>query len=100
MHPSTKVRVSGVVTRKVLNAGSKSEHVGFVLAAENGQPELKLMLRNGSPFYEPAFEQFEGKRIIVTCGEGTHIPRIMIDSINDIQIVTPSTKQKPSAPRM
>ena len=51
----------GVVQKKRLWSGTKSEHDGFVLITEDG--EYKLRRQGGNPFYDAALEPLVGLRI-------------------------------------
>jgi hypothetical protein len=54
------------VVKKLLYAGTKSEHEGLVLVTAEG--EFKLRRKGGNPFWDETLAQLEGKEIE---GEGT-----------------------------
>jgi hypothetical protein len=51
----------GKVTKRLLGAGSKSEHEGLVLVTDSG--EFKLRREGGNPFWDETLASLEGKRI-------------------------------------
>ena len=54
--------MQGRVVRKLVSAGSKSEHEALVLVTPDGQ-EYKLRRDGGNPFRDPGLDALEGKRI-------------------------------------
>jgi hypothetical protein len=56
----------GKVEKKLLYAGTKSEHEGLVLVTAEG--EFKLQRKGGNPFWDETLAELEGKEIEV---EGT-----------------------------
>ena len=60
------VSLSGLVVRRLLNQGSKSEHYGFVLQAADGS-ELMLYRPGANPFEEDAvIKAHEGRQAVVS----------------------------------
>ena len=55
------MRLHGRVTKKLLYAGTKSEHEGLVLVTAEG--EFKLQRKTGNPFWDETLAQLEGKEI-------------------------------------
>jgi hypothetical protein len=55
------MQFSGMVIRKRINPGSKSEHDAVVLVTDAG--ELKLRRQGGNPFADPELERLVGQRI-------------------------------------
>jgi hypothetical protein len=53
--------LEGLVVRKRINIGSKSEHDATMLATKDG--EFKLRRQGGHPFSDPDVEALVGKRI-------------------------------------
>jgi hypothetical protein len=53
--------VRGRVKKRVLYAGSKSEHEGLVLVTAEG--EFKLQRKGGNPFWDETLAELEGKEI-------------------------------------
>ena len=53
----------GKVAKRLLAAGSKSEHEGLVLVTESS--ELKLRRQGGNPFWDETLASLEGK--VVEC---------------------------------
>lgn len=51
----------GTVAKRLLSAGSKSEHEGLVLVTDAG--ELPLRRQGGNPFWDETLAPLEGKRI-------------------------------------
>jgi len=51
----------GKVAKRLLGAGSKSEHEGLVLVTDGG--EFKLRREGGNPFWDETLASLEGKRI-------------------------------------
>ncbi|SPD74671.1 hypothetical protein PITCH_A290055 [uncultured Desulfobacterium sp.] len=51
----------GRVTKKLLYAGTKSEHEGIVLITSQGG--FKLRRKSGNPFWDEDLAQLEGKEI-------------------------------------
>jgi hypothetical protein len=60
------MKLRGKVAKKLLYAGTKSEHEGLVLVTAEG--EFKLQRKGGNPFWDETLAQLEGKEIE---GEGT-----------------------------
>jgi hypothetical protein len=60
------MRLRGKVVKKLLYAGTKSEHEGLVLVTAEG--EFKLRRKGGNPFWDETLADLEGKQIEV---EGT-----------------------------
>jgi hypothetical protein len=55
------MKLRGCVTKKLLYAGTKSEHEGLVLVTAEG--EFKLQRKGGNPFWDEALAELEGKKI-------------------------------------
>ena len=55
------MKLRGRVTKRLLYAGTKSEHEGMVLTTPQG--EFKLRRRKGNPFWDETLTQLEGKEI-------------------------------------
>lgn len=55
------MRLRGHVSKKLLFAGTKSEHEGIVLMTSQG--EFKLRQKSGNPFWDEGLEHLEGKEI-------------------------------------
>jgi hypothetical protein len=55
------MKLRGRVTRKLLSAGTKSEHEGIALTTPRGV--FKLRRRTGNPFRDETLAQLEGKEI-------------------------------------
>lgn len=55
------MKISGRVRKKILYAGTKSEHEGLVLVTAEG--ELKLQRKGGNPFWDEILADLEGKEI-------------------------------------
>jgi hypothetical protein len=55
------VRISARVIKKLLYAGTKSEHEGLVLVTADG--EFKLQRQGGNPFWDEILAELEGKEI-------------------------------------
>lgn len=51
----------GTVAKRLLSAGSKSEHEGLVLVTDAG--ELKLRRQGGNPFWDETLAPLEGRQI-------------------------------------
>ena len=60
------MKLKGKVAKKLLYAGTKSEHEGLVLVTAEG--EFKLQRKGGNPFWDETLAVLEGKEIEV---EGT-----------------------------
>ena len=56
-----EMKLHGHVTKKLLYAGTKSEHEGIVLKSSQG--EFKLRRKGGNPFWDEAIAYLEGKEI-------------------------------------
>ena len=54
--------LEGLVVRKRVSIGSKSEHDAILLVTPDGQ-EYKLRRQEGNPFRDPELDALEGKRI-------------------------------------
>ncbi len=57
----TVMNLRGRVIKKILYAGTKSEHEGLVLVAAAG--EFKLQRKGGNPFWDETLAELEGKEI-------------------------------------
>ena len=57
----TVMNLRGRVIKKILYAGTKSEHEGLVLVTAEG--EFKLQRKGGNPFRDETLAEFEGKEI-------------------------------------
>jgi hypothetical protein len=57
----TVMNLRGRVIKKILYAGTKSEHEGLVLVTAEG--EFKLQRKGGNPFWDETLAEFEGKEI-------------------------------------
>ena len=55
------MKLRGHVTKKLLYAGTKSEHEGITLTTLQG--ELKLRRKGGNPFWDETLAHLEGKEI-------------------------------------
>jgi hypothetical protein len=55
------MNLRGRVTKKLLYAGTKSEHEGLVLVTAEG--EFKLQRKGGNPFWDDVLAKLEGKEI-------------------------------------
>ena len=55
------MKLRGHVTKKLLYAGTKSEHEGLVLVTAEG--EFKLLRKGGNPFWDETLAELEGKEI-------------------------------------
>jgi hypothetical protein len=55
------VEFAGIVQRRRLSAGSKSEHEGLVLVTSSA--EYALRRQGGNPFWDEELAPLEGKRI-------------------------------------
>ena len=55
------MKLRGRVTKKLLYAGTKSEHEGIALTTLQG--ELKLRRKGGNPFRDETLAHLEGKEI-------------------------------------
>jgi hypothetical protein len=55
------MKLRGRVVKKLLYAGTKSEHEGLVLVAAEG--EFKLQRKGGNPFWDEILAELEGKEI-------------------------------------
>ena len=55
------MKLRGLVAKKLLYAGTKSEHEGLVLVTPEG--EFKLQRKGGNPFWDETLAELEGKEI-------------------------------------
>ena len=55
------MKLKGKVAKKLLYAGTKSEHEGLVLVTAEG--EFKLLRKGGNPFWDDTLAELEGKEI-------------------------------------
>jgi len=55
------MKLRGRVTKKLLYAGTKSEHEGMALTTLQG--EFKLRRKGGNPFWDETLSDLEGKEI-------------------------------------
>jgi hypothetical protein len=55
------MKLRGRVTKKLLYAGTKSEHEGLVLVTAEG--EFKLQRKGGNPFWDETIAELEGKEV-------------------------------------
>ena len=55
------MKLRGRVEKKLLYAGTKSEHEGLVLVTAEG--EFKLQRKGGNPFWDETLAELEGKKI-------------------------------------
>ncbi len=55
-------RITGTVARKLIAAGSKSEHVGVLLRTADGD-EYELRRRGGNAFRDEVLERLVGAKI-------------------------------------
>lgn len=55
------MKLRGRVTKRLLYAGTKSEHEGLVLASPEG--EFKLRRQGGNPFWDETLASLEGREI-------------------------------------
>lgn len=55
------MKLRGRVTKRLLYAGTKSEHEGTTLATSQG--EFKLRRKGGNPFWDETIAHLEGKEI-------------------------------------
>lgn len=88
-----KKKFTGFVTTELVNKGSKSEHQAIIFKDDNGGPSLRLSLKGGNPFHEPAFDSFIGKRVTLEGIPTSGLAVILIENISDIVV------QKPPSPR-
>jgi len=90
---------TGMVTRKRINVGSKSEHEAVVINVDG--VDMKLRINGGNPFHDPALDAFVGKRVKVEGVAGSGVPFIMVDSVADIVVLGPPGRpSRPPAPKM
>ena len=55
------MKLRGRVTKKLLYAGTKSEHEGLVLVTADG--EFRLQRKGGNPFWDEILAELEEKEI-------------------------------------
>jgi hypothetical protein len=55
------MNLRGRVAKKLLYAGTKSEHEGLVLVTSEG--EFKLQRKEGNPFWDETLAELEGREI-------------------------------------
>jgi len=55
------MKLRGRVAKKLLYAGTKSEHEGLVLITSDG--EFRLQRKGGNPFWDDVLAELEGKEI-------------------------------------
>ncbi len=82
---------TGLVIRKLINIGSKSEHEAIMLDRGDGQP-LELRVKGGNPFQDPALAPFVGQRVRVVGVTGSGVPQIFVDNAADITVLGPPGK--------
>jgi hypothetical protein len=58
---SKTMKLRGRVEKKLLYAGTKSEHEGLVLVTDDGA--FKLQQKGGNPFWDEGLAELEGKEI-------------------------------------
>ncbi len=63
MSENTNETFKGKVEKVTVMEGSKSERSTYVLKTSKG--EFPLRLKTSNPFYDPYFEQFDGKEVKV-----------------------------------
>jgi hypothetical protein len=79
---------TGILRRKVINPGSKSEHAAVVLELADGT-NLRLRLLGDNPFESNALKPYVGMRVKI---EGSLLPSpplLTIDSVADITVLGP-----------
>ena len=59
--PGQGMKLRGRIIKKLLYAGTKSEHEGIVLVTSDGG--FKLRRKGGNPFHDEVIEKLEGKEI-------------------------------------
>lgn len=59
---ASNVALRGKVERQLLAPGTKSEHSGLVLCAEDGT-RYRLRRRAGNPFQDPVLAPLEGRHV-------------------------------------
>ncbi len=55
------MKLRGKVVKRLLYAGTKSEHEGLVLVTAEG--EFKLLRKGGNPFWDETLAELEGKEV-------------------------------------
>ena len=92
-------KFTGTVRRERVNVGSKSEHDAVVLDTGAG-PHLKLRVKGGNPFHDPALDAFVGLRVALEGVAGSGAPFVMVDSVADIQVLGPPGRPRnPAGPK-
>ncbi len=93
----------GVVKRRRVAVGSKSEHDAVVLDQGYGGC-LELRLKNGNPFHELALDALVGKTVELEGIPLSGLPHIFIEKLTDIKILPPpkhgAARKPPKPPRM
>ena len=88
----TKKTYTGTITRKTVNAGSKSEHEAVVL--QTATETLQLRVKGNNPFIDPALLPFIGTRATITGEE--YKGHLIVDSLSDIK---PELVRNPRPPK-
>lgn len=86
-----KETFTGVVKRKRIAIGSKSEHDAIVLDTGNG-PALKIRVKGNNAFNDLQLEQFVGKRVRIEGVAGSGIAGILVEKLSDIKVEDPGIK--------
>lgn len=96
---------TGTVTKQTVAKGSKSEHQGVVLQADDGT-FLRLRIDGNNPFRDPALDAFVGKRVSVKGTLHKNVSLLMIANVADIAVLPPAGPQpkdrgcwKPRSPK-
>ncbi len=79
---------TGIIEKKVVGVGSKSEHLATVLTVSPTQ-SYRMRILGGNSFHEPAFDPFVGKRASVR-GELLHGHTLQIADLGKINIKPPA----------
>jgi hypothetical protein len=94
-----KEKFTGVIQRRVVAKGSKSEHVALVLELSNGGPDYALRIAGDSPFQNnPSLEALVGKKASITGRAFPSSSFLLIESMADVTVINPPAKS-PRPPR-
>jgi hypothetical protein len=91
MSKAPKASFTGVLKRKLVNQGSKSEHQAIVLELADGS-DLRLRVQGGNPFQNDALKSYLGKRVQINGTTTPAQPLLTIDSVADIIVLGPPGK--------